>query len=550
MIEAQRQEAVRQPLIAEAIYRHLLVREPAFHPAWHALGLLAYRAGEVRLAGEFISCAISVDGSVGIYHSDLTEMLLLLGYAAEAVAPGQRAVALMPNDPGAHIKLGLALADTKRYSEAISCYRRALALDPAHAVAWNNLGVALEAIEDRAGAEDAYATAVRLNPRLANAHNNLGLIYLGNELLEQARKRFEAAIAIKPDHIDAHYSLSQLKTYRADDPHLASLEVLLPSTASMAMDSRIRFFFALGKAREDAGRYDEAFAAYAEGNSLQYSLRRWDDAKAVRMLNNSIALFKEEFFTARPPAVDDFGITPIFIVGMPRSGTTLIEQILASHPRVFGAGEFMSLNDAVMDISHLTDIGDLPAWASEASAEDFAAVGRACLARLSKAASGKVVIVDKTPGHFFLIGIIRLALPKAKIIHSLREPMDSCISCYTRFFNADNMAFTFDLGDLGRYCARYLKLMEHWHRVLPAGAILDVRYEDLVAETESQVRRLLEYVGLPWDEACLAFHRNKRQVRTASLAQVRKPIYRTSLARWQHFEQHLQPLRDALESIK
>jgi tetratricopeptide (TPR) repeat protein len=550
MIEAQRLESIGQPVVAESIYRHLLVRQPGFHPAWHTLGLLAYRAGELRLAGEFISCAISIDDKVGVYHRNLGEILRILGYMDEAVAAGQRAVALLPNDMVSHANLGLALAAAKRPVEAVASCQRAVDLDPANGLALTTLGTALEALPDKARAEEVYAAAIRLNPRLAEPRNNLGAIYSEQGRLEQARKCFEAAIAARPDFAEAHFNLSSLKTYGADDPHLAAMEALLPSAAAMTAERRIRFHFALGKARKDAGRYDEAFAAYAEGNRLQHALRPWDDAKAGQKLVEIMDVFDRDFLAARTPATHDGDITPIFIVGMPRSGTTLIEQVLASHPAVFGAGELTDLSDMIMALSRSADTDTSSAWAAQASPEDFAALGRAYLERLRKLAPGKAIVTDKTPANFFFLGIIRLALPNAKIIHAMREPMDSCFSCYSTLFANVGLDFTSDLDDLGRYCARYLKLMEHWHRVLPAGAILDVRYEDMVADTEGQVRRLLDHLGLPWDESCLAFHKNKRPVQTASMIQVRQPIYKTSLARWQRFERHLQPLRDALDSIR
>lgn len=548
MADAQSLENRGQGLPAEAIYRHLLAMEPGFHPAWHALGLLALNAGRLPLAAEFVARAVALNGQIGMYQRNLGEMLRRLGRLDEAIAAGQTATKLIANDLDAHYNLGLALADAKRHGEAVTSYRRALALNAGHGLSWNNLGSALEALGDLAGAEEAYATAVHLNPRHAEAQNNLGAIYSELGRLDDARRCFEAALAARPHFAEAHSNISPLKTYRLGDADLQALERLVQSAAAMTVETRIRFLFALAKAREDVGHYDQAFAAYAEGNRLQYALRPFDEVRADAILNHTMQVFDRALFERHgTPTVDESTDEPmpLFIVGMPRSGTSLLEQILATHPGVYGAGELKDLGDIVEDAIRDSGEADFPTWVAQASPADFAAIGQSYLARLKQLAPGATIITDKMPGNFFLIGVIRLALPRARIIHAMRDPMDSCFSCFSRLFN-DSLDFSYDLGALGRYCVRYLKLMRHWQAVLPPDAVLDMRYEDMVADTEGQVRRLLDYLGLPWNPACLEFHKNTRRVKTASVAQVRKPIYKTSVARWKHFEPHLTQLADIL----
>jgi hypothetical protein len=315
----------------------------------------------------------------------------------------------------------------------------------------------------------------------------------------------------------------------------------------MPVPERIRYWFALGKAREDVGRYDAAFTAYTEGNRLQHDRLPCDEARADEMLARLIAVFDRDLFAARRD-VRGGDKTPIFIVGMPRSGTTLLEQILASHPAVHGAGELPDLNQVIMNAPARTG-RRFPDFVPDLQPEDFRRMGEDYAERLWRLAPGARHITDKMPANFFYIGMIRLMLPQAKIIHAMRDPMDSCFSNYARLFN-DTMEFAYDLGTLGRYYVRYIKLMQHWHAVLTAGSILDLRYEDLVADPAAQARRMLDYVGLPWDDNCLAFHRNQRHVKTASMAQVRKPIYQTSVARWRHFENHLQPLLAIVQAYR
>ena len=315
----------------------------------------------------------------------------------------------------------------------------------------------------------------------------------------------------------------------------------------MPVKARIRYWFALGKAREDVGHYDEAFAAYAEGNRLQHELLPCDEARADAMLERLTTVFDRDFFAARRE-VRGCDKAPIFIVGMPRSGTTLLEQILASHPAVHGAGELPDLNQVIMDAPARAE-RRFPDFVPDLQPDDFRRMGEAYAERVWRLAPGAQHITDKMPANFFYIGMIRLMLPNAKIIHAMRDPMDSCFSNFARLFN-DTMEFAYDLGTLGRYYVRYIKLMQHWHSVLPAGSILDLRYEHMVADTEGQARRILDYLGLPWDDKCLAFHQNKRHVKTASVAQVRKPIYKTSVARWRRFESHLQRLLEIVQPYR
>lgn len=545
MLRAERLQRNGQLAEAEAVLRQIVDSTPDHHPAWHMLGLIAFEVGKLPLSIELIGHAVRLNDAIPLYHRNLGELCRRLGRLDEAVTTGKRATALAPNDLEAHYNLGLALTDKGEWDAAIRSYRRALELNPDHGLSWNNLGAALEKKGDLAGAEVAYARAVALNPAHHEAQNNLGAIYSQQGRLVDACRCFEASIKANPDFIEPHFNLSSLKTYRADDPHLLHLERNLARAGDMPVPARIRYWFALGKAREDVGRYDEAFAAYAEGNRLQHDRLPCDEARADEMLARLIAIFDRDFFAARRD-VRGRDKTPIFIVGMPRSGTTLLEQILASHPAVHGAGELPDLNQVIMEAP--ARVGRrFPDFVPDLRPEDYRRLGDAYVERVWRLAPGTRYITDKMPANFFYIGVIRLMLPKAKIIHAMRDPMDSCFSNYARLFN-DTMEFAYDLGTLGRYYVRYIKLMRHWHAVLPAGSLLDLRYEDLVADPEGQTRRLLDYLGLPWDDNCLAFHRNRRQVKTASVAQVRQPIYKTSVARWRHFETHLQPLRTIVQA--
>jgi hypothetical protein len=234
-------------------------------------------------------------------------------------------------------------------------------------------------------------------------------------------------------------------------------------------------------------------------------------------------------------------------VGLPRSGTTLIEQILASHPEVYGGGELSQLREVLAKPSGVTADRTFIEYVRDLSTLEFETLGHEYLERVWALSPESRFITDKMPANYFFIGMIHLIFPDAKIIHSVRDPIDSCFSCYARLFN-ETMEFAYDLGTLGRYAARYLRLMWHWHNVLPTDTVLDVRYEDIVDDVEGQARRMLDYIGLPWSDECLKFYENKRPVKTASIAQVRKPIYRSSVGRAKNFEKHLTLLRDIIDA--
>lgn len=551
MAEAARLHAAGSLAAAEGIYRGILAEAQGFHPAWHGLGLIACQVDKLPLAVDLIDKAITLDGSVPLYHRNLCEICRRLGRLAAAIAAGEQAATLAPSDLDAHYNLGLAYTDSNQHGEAIRCYRQALALNPGHNLSWNNLGAALEKMGDKTGAEDAYAKAVVIDPHHAEAQNNLGAIYSEQGKLAEARSCFAAATQARPGFVEAHYNLSSLKTYTPEDPHLATLEALVAQASSLPVAARIRYHFALGKAREDVGEYDRAFAAYAEGNRLQHGLLPHDDAQTENMLARIKTIFSRDFLTKPVGASpgNQTGKTPVFIVGMPRSGTTLIEQILASHPAVFGAGELVDLHEVIHGAQGAIHGQPFTAWTPQLTDDEFLTLGENYLERVWRLNSEAICITDKMPANFFYIGLIRRMLPQARIIHARRDPMDSCFSCFGRLFN-DTMAFAYDLGTLGRYYVRYMQLMEHWQAVLPEGSILDVRYEEVVGDVEGQARRMLAYLGLPWDDACLAFYNNKRPVKTASVAQVRKPIYTTSVARWQRFGPHLDPLLEIVKNYR
>jgi len=537
--------------VAEAVVRltQLSTGFSYFHPGHHALGLLLVQQGKLPAALQHFATAVRLSPDTGMYHRNLGEVCRRLNQLPEAIAEGRRACELMPSDSEAHYNLGLALTDNGTYKAAIESYRRGLAVRPGHGRCWNNLGAALERDGDPEAALECYLQAVTIDANHVEAQNNLGVLYSELGQIDAAILRLRTAIRLDPEFIEARFNLATLKRFTADDPEWAALEMRIPDSVHMTPAIRARFWFALGKAREDVGHYDEAFAAYAAGNRTQQPLSPYDERSDEQLTSHIRIVFTHEVCTRDKPARSPASApTPIFIVGMPRSGTTLIEQIIASHSNVHGAGELPDL-DAVIGEAARARGCPFPDLAAQLSAEEFLALGATYRARLAALAPKAQFVVDKMPANFFYLGMIHRMLPDAKIVHAMRDPMDSCFSCYTRLFTR-GLGFTYDFGTLGRYYGRYAALMQHWRDVLPPDRIFDLSYEMLVANFEREARRLLAYVGLPWDDRCLHFYRTVRRVRTASLAQVRQPISQSSVARWEKFHTHVSPLLEAVGPLR
>jgi tetratricopeptide (TPR) repeat protein len=534
-----------QNLHGEAIeaYERVLTLRPGFNEAHANLGFTLMSAGRYAQAEPHLREALrAFPDSAPINHA-MGVVLYGLSRMTEAADSFRRLVALAPNDAEAHANLGNALRELGDHAKAEANYRRSIALNPEFSRAYFDLGGLLYTQERFAEAEQSYRKALALQPDHVESCNNLGRSIRRQGRLEEAREYFEKAMAIDPDVVESYFNLASLRRFEPGSAESERLEKLVAKLPSLSEESRIRYWFALGKMREDLERYDDAFEAYAQANRLKHAQISPNETLRIALADNVRAVFNERFFADRPVPVST-GRCPVFIVGMPRSGTSLIEQILSSHPDVYGAGELPDLENLI--VASAAEAGfsaeSYPEFAAGLSAEALLRMGEAYEEKVWKLAPLATHITDKMMSNFTYVGMIRYMFPDAKIIHAMRDPMDSCFSCYATLFAKNNLDFTYDLGSLGRYYVRYMALMQHWQQVLPAGSILELRYENMVKDTEGEARRLLSYLGLPWDSRCLNFHENTRVVRTASAAQVRRPIYKSSLARWKHFEKHLEPL--------
>jgi tetratricopeptide (TPR) repeat protein len=471
-----------------------------------------------------------------------------------ALALTERALALQPNHALAWLASGDVLHHERRYERALECFGRAAALQPDLAEAWLGRGDALHELRQNDQAAAAYEKALALKPDLAAAHNALGVLVMEQGRIDDARAMFRKAIELEPAVGEFHWQLAATKKFSPGDPDLAAMEALAAGATS-GRHERMMLDFALGQAYADAGEHRRSFQHLLAATAEKRSTIAYDEAVMLSRLDSIAKTFTRDLIAAKTVSSSGAGgrsPRPIFIIGMPRSGSTLLEQILASHPAVEAVGEVAAFPDAIFDVIDKAPDGqfrgmEYPDFVPVMDDQAVTSIGERYLVRIAKlASSNRERTVDKMLDNFRYAGLIHLALPDAVILHTSRNALDTCISCFSKPFNNQHY-YSYDLAELGRYHKHYQRLMQHWHRVLPPGRILDVQYEDVVADLEGQARRIIAHCGLPWDERCLAFHETERRVRTASLAQVRRPIYKSSVSRWKVYEEFLGPLFKELE---
>jgi len=461
-----------------------------------------------------------------------------LGRPEDALACLDRALALQPDYPEALNNRATALRSLGRPLDALDCLDRLLAIRPDHAEALNNRGGALKDLERLDEALASFEAAITLRPGYAEAHDNRGIVLTVLGRLDEASEAVEQAIRLSPRRIRGYYNLAGTRRIRPGDPQIQAMQDLARQMPSLAVAEQIDLNFALAKALADIGDHAGSFQRLLAGNALKRAHNAYDEAATLEVFERTQAAFTGEVMRQRQ-GLGDPSAVPVFIIGMPRSGTTLVEQILASHSDVFGAGEIGAFGEAVQACDAAADGAASSDHAL--TPEALRRLGADYLDRTRPLAPAARRITNKMPGNFFFAGAIHLALPNARIIHLRRDPVDTCLSCFSKLFTED-LAYAYDLGELGRYYSAYDSLMSHWRAVLPKEVMLEVRYEHIVADLEGEARRIVAHCGLDWDPRCLDFHLTKRSVATASAAQVRQPIYRSSVGRWRVLEPFLGPL--------
>jgi predicted Zn-dependent protease len=478
----------------------------------------------------------------------LADIGLKVGVYDDAENLLQRCLELAPDYSLARLSYAQVLSKREKLSQALQQVGLLLDLEPdkpAYLVLQASILVKLGDFDRALPAYEYLLSRFPPRPMVCLAYGHT-LKTVGKQ--RQAIEAYRQAIDLRPGFGDAWWSMANLKTFRFTDADIATMRDQL-SAGDGDREDHFHLCFALAKALEDCGEYEDAFRHYHRGNSIKVVLERYDAERTTLDMQRSKNFFTAESFAARA----EQGCTspdPIFIVGLPRSGSTLLEQILASHSQVDGTKELIDIPAIVRRLGGKRKRGEeprYPAILGELSAAQLCELGEEYMARSRVQRGDTPFFIDKMPNNFQHIGLIQLILPNAKIIDARRHPMAACFSGFTQLF-ATGQSFTYGQANIGHYYRDYVALMDHWDQVLP-GKVLLARYEDTVADTEAQVRRMLEHCGLPFEEACLSFHETERAVRTASSEQVRQPIYSGGLDHWRHFEPWLDELKDSLGPV-
>lgn len=533
---AHAQQAQGNIQAASAVLQRVVQIDPAHPDAWLALGRLSR---QINRQDQAIACYQRVialqPGHFGA-QADLGNIFFELGRMEEAIDCYRKASSIEPANVMVYCNLGMALSTLARRQEAVDCYRRALELAPDSAEVHLALGSTLSASGDFRGALDAYRNAERLKPNyvdaqasVANLLERLGRHEEAHEIISRliGNGLLNTALAVAYAAISRHFN---------EEAAAVSLIDKILAAGQLSSMQQLELHFAAGGLLDDLAQFDLAFSHYEKGNAL--APRRYGTEADRNYFDDIMRAYSIECMKQAPRSrlrTDK----PVFIVGMPRSGTSLVEQILASHPQVYGAGELQSMQRISERIAaKLYELGAGCVSALERGAVDTLA-GEQLAYLEDLAPTGTARITDKMPHNFLHLGLIKLLFPDARIIHCMRDPLDTCLSIYFQHFGGSN-DYAYNLSSLGEHYCRYHALMEHWNAL--GIEMYTVRYEELVSEPEINIRGLIDCLGLDWDSRCLNFHKSSRQTVTASYGQVRNPIHTGSIGRWKHYEKHLRSL--------
>ena len=512
IVRAVNLEKEEKPVEAERIYRDILRRHPDNVSAMRLWARLGTRQQRYQDAEMLLKRAVEVAPGFNQAWADLVAVQYEQQKHDEAAESAKRLIKLDPRVPNGYLLLASARASAGSHEDALRAFDDALAINPKHVGALCGRGNVCRTVGDQAGAIAAFRSSIEANPL----------------------------------HAEAYWNLANLKTFRFEDSEVDDMLALV-GDERIPPDGQVQLNNALGLEFEGRKDFDRAFEYIDRGNRLRRESEFYDRVENEEMVDNSIEIFTRQFFDDNADRGDP-DPAPIFIVGLPRSGSTLIEQILSSHSMVDGTHELRDLG-ATIRSDRITGSFNprYPKNLENIDDHGFRRLGGEYIRRTRRYRGDRPLFTDKNPNNYVHSGLIHLILPNAKIIDARRHPLDSCLGSYKQLF-AQGQPFSYDLVELGEYYLQYQRLMDHWHAVLP-GRVLAVEYEEVVADLEGQVRRILEFCELPWEDGCLRFHETERAVKSASSEQVRQPIYSTAVHTWRRYEAHLDPLIEVLEPL-
>lgn len=521
--------------ISEAIkcFQRATILNPNYTMAYNNLGLLLATRGNFQEAEKCFRKAILLNPNFFLAHNNLGNALQDQNQLVESLTSYKNAIAISPDYAEAYFNLGNSLKKLARLEESVSSYKKAILLKSNYSEAFNNLGLALEELGKLEDAQKFYRQAISSDHKNFYAHNNLGVVLRSMGRIDEAKSNFNKAIDINPEFANAYYNLSSIIKFKEKDELFNKMyEIYINQNLSEKESCLINY--ALAKANEDLNNVEQSFLHYLKGNKLRKKMLNYDfknDVKIFDQIKLNSKLIIEHSLNINELKVS---LVPVFIVGMPRSGTTLVEQIISSHSNVTGAGELVFINELG---------GKLAKGISKINKSSLLDFRKSYLNELKKISDGNKIITDKLPQNFRYIGLIASALPEARIIHIQRNPAAVCWSNFKHYFSKNGLGYTYSLDDVVSYYKLYLNLMKHWRNMLDH-KIYNLDYEALVENQENETRKLINHLNLDWESKCLSPQDNKKNVPTASTIQVRKKVYKGSSQQWLKFKPFLQGVFD------
>ncbi|MDH5723074.1 MAG: sulfotransferase [Alphaproteobacteria bacterium] len=518
-----------------------LVEDPSYIELYFAMALAHRLNGNLDQALDYMRRALELDEKNLRVHSNYAALLLEQGKIfnkenrkKDALQAYHKALEVYGSFVPAYYNLCMAYTDAAQFEKAIEYGRKGLELEPTYLELYYAVALAYRGQGKLSEGLEYLEQALAYDESNVRTLINYGALLFEQGTKDKAQEIFETIIKLVPENASAHRMLSLIESYKKGHPHISQMENLIVNT-SLGLQAKSEMHFALGKAYESAKDYGESYKNYKEANALYRQSLNYSIEKERELFENIKRVFTVEYIDKNKLSAQQ-GKVPIFILGMPRSGTSLIEQILASHPDVYGAGELKDLgaiqfHDFEITLNNYVDVY------SNMKTSDFQVMSRTYIRKLDSLTADHIYVTDKMPMNFRFIGLIACLFPEAKIVHCIRDPRDTCLSIFKTFFTG-SLPYAYDEYEIAEYYKLYENLMRYWHEVLPE-KIYDLSYEGLINSPENSIRELLEYCDLEWSDACLDFHKTKRSVTTASAMQVKQPLYKTALGYWQKYEPYM-----------
>ena len=525
------------------LYRQTIDANPLYNEAANNLTSALIEAERFDEAQALVQSRKKVQQKDAEFQRNVGRISLVFQDFDLAEASFRNAIALDEQDADGYVGLGQSLFEKNHSQLALLEIEKALRLDPVNANAHHHLGTIRSKMGDLEGGLTSHRKALELNDKLTGSQIAIGHLLVEQGEFDQARVVFEQSAKDAKDANSAHIAIARLDKMTSAHPSFTALKAAATDVDKMPAARAVALHYALGKSYEDISQFDTAFMHFDNGARQKRGIVQYDPKENDQQTQSLIDTFSKSFISNLKKSSISSD-TPIFVLGMPRSGTTLTEAILNAHPLVFGAGELPDLQ-AIFGPPPGQPRSKLGSVIAERPADESRRLAKKYVTELCKHAPQSDKIVDKMPANFQLLGLISALMPRAKIIHVARNPIDTCLSNYTRVFERSQL-HSYDQVELGRYFNNYVELMNHWYDVLDVGSFYTLHYEDLVDDIDEQARSLIEYCGLEWDDRCLEFYKGKRRVRTASLQQVRQPLYSSSKQKWRKYSNHLTPLIETI----